>query len=181
MQYCSLRHLTLLSSPDTSTTEHCSCFDPAASFFLKLLVIAFCSSPVVYWTPSSLGVLIFWCHIFLLFHTAHGIFKTRILERVTISSSSGPHFLRTLHCLSWVALHSMVHSFIEIHDPFHYPKAVIMKWQKWVTVLKRSLDRNWWTGELCKGISGQSQDCSWIAYAYHKKQLLNLHISNTLS
>jgi len=88
MQYCSL-HLTLLSPPDTSTTEHCSCFDPAASFFLKLLVIAFCSSPGVYWTPSSLGVLIFWCHIFSLFHTVHEIVKKKIarlnIDILTIS------------------------------------------------------------------------------------------------
>ena len=36
MQYGSLQHRTLLSAPDTSTTEHCFCFGPAASFFLEL-------------------------------------------------------------------------------------------------------------------------------------------------
>ena len=46
MQYYSLQHQTLLSPPDTSKTEHCFCFGPAASFFWELLVIAFCSSPV---------------------------------------------------------------------------------------------------------------------------------------
>ena len=49
MQYCSLQHWTLLSPPNTSTTEYRFCFGPAASFFLGLLVIALCSSPVAYW------------------------------------------------------------------------------------------------------------------------------------
>ena len=40
MQYCSLQHQTLLSPADTTTTEHCFHFGPAASFFLELLVIA---------------------------------------------------------------------------------------------------------------------------------------------
>ena len=53
MQYCSSQHETLLSPPDTSTTEHHFCFGPTASFFLKLLVIALYSSPVGYWTPSN--------------------------------------------------------------------------------------------------------------------------------
>ena len=54
-QYCSLQHRILLSPPDTSTTGCRSCFVPTASFFLELLVIALCSSPVVYWTLSDLG------------------------------------------------------------------------------------------------------------------------------
>ena len=55
MQYCSLQHQILLSSPDTSTTEHHFHFGPAASFFLGLLVLLLCSSPVAYWTSSNLG------------------------------------------------------------------------------------------------------------------------------
>ena len=55
MQYCSLRHWTLLSPPGTPTTEHHFRFGPAASFVLEPLVIALCSSPVAYWTPSDLG------------------------------------------------------------------------------------------------------------------------------
>ena len=42
-------------------------------------------------------VLIFRCHIFLTFHTVHGVLQARILEWVAISSSSGPCFVRTLH------------------------------------------------------------------------------------
>ena len=54
MQYCSLQQQTLLSPPDTSTTEHRFCSDPAASFFLYLLVIALCSSLVERWTSYDL-------------------------------------------------------------------------------------------------------------------------------
>ena len=36
-----LYSIRLYSHPDTSTCEHCFCFGPAASFFLKLLAIAF--------------------------------------------------------------------------------------------------------------------------------------------
>ena len=90
MQYCSLQHQTLLSPSDISTTGCCFCFDLASSLFLELLVIALCSSPVAYWTPSDLGGLIFWSHIFLPFYTVHGVFTPRILEWFAISSSSGP-------------------------------------------------------------------------------------------
>ena len=38
MQYGSLQHRTLLSPPDTSTTEWLFCFNPAFSFFLELFL-----------------------------------------------------------------------------------------------------------------------------------------------
>ena len=66
-------------------------FGPAPSFSLMLLVIALLSSPVAYWTPSDLwvgGGLIFWCHIFLPFYTAHGLLMARVLEWFSIPSSS---------------------------------------------------------------------------------------------
>ena len=69
MQYRSLQHRTLLSPPDTSTTQRCFRFGPAASFFLELLVTALRSFPVAYWTPSDLGEFIFQCHIFLPFRS----------------------------------------------------------------------------------------------------------------
>ena len=34
---------------------------------------------------------------FLPFHTVHGVLQARTLERVAISSSSGPGFNRTVH------------------------------------------------------------------------------------
>ena len=49
----SLQHWTLLSPPDTYTTELCFRFGPIISFFPKLLVTALRSSPVAYQTPSD--------------------------------------------------------------------------------------------------------------------------------
>ena len=57
MQSCSLLHWTLLLPPDTSTTEHCFHFGPAALFFLELLIIALYIFPLPYWTTSNLGDL----------------------------------------------------------------------------------------------------------------------------
>ena len=57
MQSCSLLHWTLLLPWDTTTTEHCFHFGPAALFFLELLVIALYIFPLAYWTPSNLGDL----------------------------------------------------------------------------------------------------------------------------
>ena len=50
------------------------------------------------------------------FHTAHGLLKARILKWFAIRFSSGPRFVGTLHHdrPSWVALHAMAHSFIEL-------------------------------------------------------------------
>ena len=45
----------------------------------------------------QLAEFIFQCHIFLPFHTVHGILKARILKLFAIPFSSGPHFVRTLH------------------------------------------------------------------------------------
>ena len=46
---------------------------------------------------------------------SHGVLQARILERVAISFSSGPRFVRALHYdLSWMALHSMARNFTEL-------------------------------------------------------------------
>ena len=91
-------------------------------FFLELLVIALHSSPVEYWTPSDLGRgsssgVISFCF----FHIIHGILLEIVLESVAISSSSGSHFVRTLHYnLSWVSLNGMAHSLIELCNPLRH-------------------------------------------------------------
>ena len=50
--------------------------------------------PIACWTPTDLEGLTFQCHIFLPFHTVHGVLTARILEWFAISSSSGPWFVR---------------------------------------------------------------------------------------
>ena len=94
MQYCSLKHQTLLSSPDTSTTGHCFCFGSGSSFLLELLLH---SSPVTYWAPTNLGSSSFSVISFCFFHTVHGVLKARILKWFAILFSSGPCFIRILH------------------------------------------------------------------------------------
>jgi len=94
MQYCSLQHWTLLSPPDTSTTGHCFHFGSASSFLLELFFPCFSSSIL---NTNQSGGLIFQCHIFLPFHTVHGVLKARMLKWFSIPFSSGPHFVRTLH------------------------------------------------------------------------------------
>ena len=86
VQYCSLLHWTLLSSPDTPMAEHHLCIGPAASLFLELLVVVLCSSPGAYWTFWP-GRLIVRCHIFLLFHTVHEVLMASTLEWFAILSS----------------------------------------------------------------------------------------------
>ena len=83
--------------------------------------------------PSSIldmfrpGGLLFWCHIFLPFHTVHGVLPARILEWFAISPPVDHIFLElsTMTYVSWVALYTMAHTFIELLKPLHHDKAVI--------------------------------------------------------
>ena len=62
---------------------------------------------------------IFQCHIFLPFHTVHGVLKARIPKWFAIPFFSGPHFVRTLHhdpsILGGPAWYGLAYSFIELH------------------------------------------------------------------
>ena len=101
-------------------TELCFCFGRAASFFLELLVITFCSSPIAYRTPSHWGNSWFSVISFCIF------LQFMEFSWFAIPSSSGPCFVRsTMTCLSWVTLHGMAHSFIELLKTLCHNKAVI--------------------------------------------------------
>ena len=127
IQYCSLQHQILLSSPDTTTTEHHTHFDPAISSILRLLVILFHSSPPAYWIPSDLrnsyfGVTYFWPFIQFM----------RFSWQVYWGSLPFPppvdHVFSELSAMthpSWMALHGMAHSFTELHKSLCHDKAVI--------------------------------------------------------
>ena len=108
MQYCSLQHGTLFPSPVTSTTGHCFCFDSASSFFLELFLH---SSLVAYWAStylrsSSFSVLSYWSGLPIPSPVDHVLSE-----------------LSTMTCSSWVTLHGMAHSLIELD------KAVLHVWQ----------------------------------------------------
>ena len=113
MQCCSSQQQTLLSPPDISTLGHCFHSGSAYSFLLELFLHAF---PVAYWTPTNLGSSTFSVVSFLSCHTIHGVFKARILKWFAIHSPVDHVLpeLSTMTCLSWLALHGMAHSFIEL-------------------------------------------------------------------
>ena len=54
------------------------------------------------------------CLVIKFFHTVHGVLKARMLKWFAISFPSGPCFVSTKTRPSWVALHSMAHSFTEL-------------------------------------------------------------------
>ena len=123
MQCISLQHQTLLSLPVTSTAGHCFHFGSASSFLLELFVHP---SPVAlwgtYWPLKFISAMSscqryvspeVQCHIFLSFHTVHGILQARMLKWFAIPFSNGPCFVGTVHHDSSV-LTSMAHIFIDL-------------------------------------------------------------------
>ena len=106
LQYCSLLFFTTLDC--TFTTRYIHYRVPFLLWPSHIILSgAITNCPLLF--PSSIldtsrpGELIFWCHIFLPFHTVHGVLQARILEWVAISFSSGPHLseLFTVTCLGW--------------------------------------------------------------------------------
>ena len=69
MQYCSVKHRTLLLSPVTSTAGYCFCFGSIPSFFLEFFLHW---SPVAYWAPTDLGSSFFSILSFCLFILSWG-------------------------------------------------------------------------------------------------------------
>ena len=90
-----------------------------SSFWLRLFILSGDISPL--FSSSILGTyqpgeFIFHCPIFLPFHTVHGVLKARIQSGLPFLSPVD-HILSklsTMTCPSWVALHGMAHSFLEL-------------------------------------------------------------------
>ena len=85
MQYCSLKHWTLLPSPVTSITGCCFFFGSIPSFFLELFLHW---SPVAFWATTC-PILCYLLDCSLPSSSLHGIFKAKGPERVAISFSRG--------------------------------------------------------------------------------------------
>ena len=98
-QYCSLQHWILLSSPNTSITEHHFRFSAAASFFLGLLAVVLHSSQSHTGHLPTWG-LIFQYQIFLSFYTFHGVLMASILGWFAIPLFSQNSPLWSV-CLGW--------------------------------------------------------------------------------
>ena len=121
-QYCSLQHRNFLPSPVTSTT--------AGVFVLASSLHSLCS----YFSTdlqSHIGHLPTWgVHLSVssIFLPFHGVPKARILKWFASPSPVDHDFseLSTMTHPSWVALHSMAHSFIELD------KAVVLCRKEWL-------------------------------------------------
>ena len=115
MQYCYLRHQIMLPSPVTSTTGCHFCFGSISSFFLELFLHW---SPVAYWAPTNLGSSSFSVLSFCLFILFMGFSRQECWSGLPFPSPVD-HILSelsTMTHLSWMALHSMAHSFIWVRQ-----------------------------------------------------------------
>ena len=113
MQYCSLQHRTFLLSPVTSTTGCCFCFGSVSSFFLELFLRW---SPIAYWVLTNLGSSSLNVLSFCLFILFMGFSRQEYWSGLPFPSPVD-HILSelsTMTHLSWVALHGMAYSFIEL-------------------------------------------------------------------
>ena len=99
MRYCSLQHWGLLLPPDI--------------FFLELFVQV---PPVAYWTLTNLKGSSFSVISFCLFILFMGFLRQECWSGLPFPSPVDHVLteLSTMTGLSWVALHSMAHSFIEL-------------------------------------------------------------------
>ena len=133
MQYCSLLHRILLLSPVTCTTGYCFCFGFISSFFLKLFLRW---SPVAYWAPTDLGSSSFNVLSFCLFILLIGFSRQECWSGLLFPSPVD-HILSelsTMTRLSWVALHRVAHSFIELDKAVvHVLRLVSFLWL-WLSV-----------------------------------------------
>ena len=112
MQYCSLQHRTLLTSPVTSTTGYCFCIGSIPSFFLELFLHW---SPVAYWAPTDLGSSSFSVLSFCLFILFMGFLRQEYWSGLPFPSPVD-HIVSdfsTMTLPSWVA-HTAWLSFIEL-------------------------------------------------------------------
>ena len=113
MHYCSLEHWTLLPSAVTSSTGCCFGFGSISSFFLESFLHW---SPVAYWAPTHLGSSFFSVLSFCLFILFMGFSSQEYWSGLPFPSLVDHVLseLSTMTHLTWVALHNIAHSFIEL-------------------------------------------------------------------
>ena len=127
MQYCSLQHQALFPSPVTFTTGRWFRFDSISSFFLELFLH---SSAVAYWAPTNLGSSSFSVITFYLLIVFMGFSGQEYWSGLPFPSPVD-HVLSELSImthLSWVALHGMALSFIELDKAVVHVISFIFLW-----------------------------------------------------
>ena len=163
MQYCSLEHQTLHPSPVTSTTGCCFCFGSITSFFLELFLHW---SPVAYWAPTHLGSSSFSVLSFCLFILFMEFSRQEYWSGLPFPSPVDHVLseLSTMTHLSWVALHGMAHSFIELDKAVvHVIRLASLLWCGFPSVCplmekdKRLREASWWE-RLTEGETGSYSD-----------------------
>ena len=149
-QYCSLQHQTLCPSSVTSTTEHYYSFASISSFFLELFLH---SSSVAHWTPIDLGSSYFSVIYFYLFILFMGFSRQEYWSSFRFPSLVDYVLseLSTMTHPSWVALHVMLHSFIELDKAVvHVINLVSFLWLWLLSICplmnkdKRLMEASWW-------------------------------------
>ena len=128
MQYFSLQNWILLPSPVTSTTGCCFCFGSVSSFFLELFLHSY---PVAYWARTNLGSSSFNVLSFCLFILFMAFSRQEDWSDLPCMSPEDYILseFSTMSCPSWVALHGMAHSFIELDKAvFHMIRLVSFLW-----------------------------------------------------
>ena len=128
MQYFSLKNQNSLPSPVISTTGCCFCFGSISSVFLKLFLHGF---PVEYRAPAELGSSSFSDLSFCLFILFMRFSRQEYWSGLPFPSPVGHVLsdLSTMTHLSWVDLHSMAHSFIELDKAVvHVIKLISFLW-----------------------------------------------------
>ena len=138
MQYCSLQHRNLLPSPVTSTTEYCFYFGSVSSFFLELFLhwslVAYRASTDL---RSSFFIVLSFCLsiLFMGFSRQEYWSGLPFLSPVDHILSE----LSTMTRLSWVTLHRMAHSFIDLDKAVvHVIRLVSFLWLVFI------LSALWW-------------------------------------
>ena len=127
-QYSSSQHQTLLPSAVTSITGCCFCLGSVSSFFLELFLHW---SPVAYWAPTDLESSFFSVLSFCLFMLFMGFSRQEYWSGLPFPSPVDHVLseLSTMTHLSWVALHGMAHSFIELDKAVvHVIRLVSFPW-----------------------------------------------------
>ena len=134
------------------------------SLWLHLFILSGVISPLI--SSCVLGTyrpgeFIFQCPIFLPFPTIHGVLKVRILKWFACPSPVDHVFseLYTMTHPSWVALHSMAHSFLELDKTVvHVIRLVCFLWL-WFSVCLPS-DGEAYGSFLIGETEGKTGSCS---------------------
>ena len=154
--------LDFSSIPSHITTGHCFHFGSISSFFLEFFLHSF---PVAYWAPTNLGSSSFSVLSFCLFVLFMGFSRQEYWSGLPFPSPVD-HVLSeisTMTHLSWVALHGMAPTFIELDKAVVHMISLICFLWLWFSFCLPSEDKDkrviasWWE-RMNEGETGSCSD-----------------------